>query len=336
MLSHRKGTIAFVLLWLMPLVSCFNQAERDNPLDPDSGRYRKIGGIEGHVYTYYAPFRPLASAFVMLLPEHQCTVTNSDGAFEFKNLKPGQYQVTVRYPDYAVDTSNVEVVANTITPVQFNLNGLPQLDTLILLAGYEHVAAEPLFSPTRLIQSSATVHDPDGFADIASVTVTIPRLGIKKTLSPTQAVDIYSKRIEEVDLPVNRIEELIGQPFYVEIKDRVGAVCRYGPSFMTRVIAEEAEIISPHEFELVGNQPRLQWNRQSLPYFFNYRVEIFVLSGYEVIIPALRTYADISREISEFNISKPLPPGAYLWTVYVVDRYGNWSRSKPATFQVGE
>ena len=122
----------------------------------------------------------------------------------------------------------------------------------------------------------------------------------------------------------------------VEITDNVGAVCRYGPKYLFRLIETEPEIVSPQQFNVVSSQPVLKWNPLQLSFLFMYRVEIYLFSGYQITIPAIRTYSDISSTISEFQISKSLESDFYLWTVYAVDQFGNWSRSKPATFQVGE
>lgn len=338
MQSPRKHKLIFLILFvILSVFSCFNNAERDNPLDPRSSKYQNLGGIEGHVYTYYAPFQPLSSAMVTLTPGGQTTFSDGSGGFSFQNVDPGNYAVHVNYPDYASDSTQVQVQSNQIASIQFNLNGLPRLDSLFLITGVEYdYTVNPNEDPTRLIGCTTEVIDSDGPADIASVVVSIPTIGIKDTLGLTQNVGTYYKRIEELDLPISHIDELMGQPFYIEIKDRVGAVCQYGPKYLVRVIEVEPEIISPQEFNVVSSQPVLKWNPSQFSFPISYRIEIYLLIGYQIIIPAIRSYSDISSAISEFQISKPLAAGFYLWTVYAVDQFGNWSRSKPATFEVGE
>jgi len=322
------------LLLALFISSCFNNADRDNPLDPRSGKYQNFGGLEGHVYTYYAPFQPISSAMITLIPGNQITFTDNEGAFSFNNIKPDSYLVTVNYVNYGSDSARVQILSHKTISIQFNLDGLPQLDSLILITGFEYKNYP--FDPSRLIECTTKVFDADGPADIASVAVIIPQINFKDTLDVTQTVGTYHKRIEESDLQINNIEGLLGLPFFIEIIDKVGKICLYGPKYFVRVIDNEPEINTPSKFDVVSSLPTLKWNQIQLSFLFSYKIEIYAFSGYDIIIPAIRTYSNISPDINEFQISKPLKSGLYLWTVYIVDTFGNWSRSKPATFQVGE
>jgi hypothetical protein len=331
---QRWAYILALLLMILLLSTCFNNADRDNPLDPGSGKYQDFGEVKGYVYTYYAPFQPISSAMITLMPGNKNTFTDEEGAFSFKDITPGNYLVIAYYANHAPDTAHVQILANKTISIQFNLDGLPQLDTLILATGFKH---EPYpFEPSRLIDCTAKVSDPDGPADIASVTVMIPLINFKDTLDLTQAVGTYKKRIAESDLHVNYIEELFGLPFFIEITDKVGEICRFGPKYLVRIIDEEPEIVSPRGSAVVGIQPILKWKSLQLPFAFTFKVEIYAISGNELLYPAIHTFSSISSDITEFQLSTILPSGLYLWTVSIIDGWGNWSRSKPATFQVGE
>ena len=323
-----------LLLVLLLVISCTKNADRDNPLDPWSGDYETFGKLEGHVYTYYAPFQPIASALITLLPENQTTISNQAGAFAFANVSPDSYLLTVDYPGYASDTVEVLIQSNRTTLIQFNLDGLPRLDTLVLSSGFQHEHYP--FEPVRMIDVTAKVHDPDGPADVASVAVIIPDIGFKDTLSISLVIGTFQKKIEEKDLSTDHIEELIGKPFFIEITDKVGKVCRYGPKYLFRVIDDEPEIISPRGSASVGIQPTLKWKTLQLRFSFTFKVEIYAISEDQILYPAIYTFSGISSGISEFQLGTTLPAGLYLWVVSIVDNWGDWSRSKPATFQVGE
>jgi hypothetical protein len=318
----------------MLLLSCAQNADRDNPLDPRSGNYEILGSLEGHVYTYYAPFQPIASALITLIPSNQSTITNYSGAFNFTNIAPDTYLVIVNYPGYATDTAQVTIQSNRICSIQFNLDGLPQLDTLMLSSGFQHEHYP--FEPVRMIDITTKVNDPDGPADIASVAVFIPFIDFSDNLGFSLEVGTFQAKIEEKDLIINNIEELIGQPFFIEITDKVGKLCRYGPKYLFRVIDDEPEIISPRGSALVGIQPVLKWKSLQLPFSFTFKVEIYAIREDQILYPAIYTFSKISSDISEFQLGATMPPGLYLWVVSIVDNWGNWSRSKPATFQVGE
>ncbi len=323
-----------LLLVLLLVISCTKNADRDNPLDPRSGDYETFGRLEGQVYTYYAPFQPIASALVTLMPGNQTTITNQTGAFAFNNVSPDSYLLTVDYPGYAPDTAEVVIQSNKTTSIIFNLDGLPRLDTLVLNSGFQHEHYP--FEPMRMIDVMAKVHDPDGPADVSSVTVVIPDIGVRDTLSISVVVGTFQKKIEERDLSINNIEQLMGLPFFVEITDKVGMVCLYGPKYLFRVIDDEPEIVSPCGSAVVGIQPTLKWNSLQLPFLFTFKVEIYAISEDQILYPAIYTFSGISSEISEFQLGTTLPASLYLWVVSIVDQWGNWSRSKPATFQVGE
>ncbi len=324
----------YVVSSILLLLSCTKDAGRDNPLDPRSGKYENSGSLTGYVYTYYSPFQPIAAALVSLNPGNQTTITNGKGEFAFINIEPGNYVVIATYPDYAPDTTQVEIQSNRTISKQFNLDALPRLDTLLLKSGFQHEHYP--FEPVRMIDVTAQVHDPDGPADVATVAIIMPFIDLKDTLGFSLVIGTYQKKIEEKDLIINHIEELIGQPFYVEITDKVGNVCRFGPKYLFRVIDEEPQIVSPKGSASVGMQPILKWNTIQLPFLFTFKVEIYAIKEDQILYPAVYTFSNISSEISEFQLGTNLPASLYLWVVSIVDTWGNWSRSKPATFQVGE
>jgi len=308
-------------------------ADRDNPLDPRSAKYENFGGLAGFVYTYYAPFQPLKSALVTLMPGHRTTITSSKGEFNFINIEPGMYHVIAHFPGYASDSVQVEIQANRIATVQLHLDGLPGLDTLVLNSGYQHEHYP--FEPVRLIDIVATVKDPDGPADVASVVVIIPVINFKDTLNFSTLVGAFQQKIDERELPIKHIAELVGHPFYIEVTDKVGQTCRYGPKYLFRVIDEEPVVVSPKGAVTVGFQPTLRWNPVQLPFPFTFRVEIYAIRESEILYPAVYSFSMLSSDMTELRLATILPSSLYLWVVSIVDQWGNWSRSKPATFQVG-
>ena len=320
------------LILILLLSTCFNNAERDNPLDPQSKNYRNTGILQGYVYTYYPPFQPIASAVITIIPELKSTFTDESGHFSFANLNPGNYQLKVNFSNFAPDSVQIEVYPNKTTAHQFNLDGLPKLDSLTLITGYRH-QPWPL-EPDRLLECIAQVSDPDGPADIASVSVMIPEFEFSDTLQILETAGIYQKRYEENALPVDQIEALFGHAFYIEIMDKVGHSQRFGPHFLIRLIENEPKIDSPQGSVPVGQNPTLKWYYSYLPFSFTYRVEVFQIIDQSLYIPII-SVSDISPETLEYQVEVQLQPGSYLWTISIVDQFGNWSRSKKATFQVG-
>ncbi len=331
MISWLKRINFIILIFL--LVSCFNNADRDNPLDPRSEKYQDYGKLQGHVYTYYAPFQPLSSAKMTLIPGYQSTFTDEYGAFYFNNLAPGNYLITVDYENYAPDSSQVHIISNKTTAIQFNLDGLPRLDSLCLTSGFAH---EPFpIEPTRLFDCKAKVCDPDGPADIENVSIIIPIFDFRNTLKLSETVGNYQRGFRESDLTVTNIEELLGHEIFIEITDRAGKICRFGPKFLVRVIDEEPEIESPRGLALVTAQPMLKWNFIRVPFSFTFKLEVYRIINQYYYYDVL-TVSNLPSDVIEHQIQTALKPDLYWWTISIVDEWGNWSRSERATFQVGE
>ena len=326
----KKGF--FIAVCFLVLSSCFNNADRDNPLDPRSDNYQSSGEINGTVYTYYAPYKPLGSAMLTIIPGYQNVFTNQNGAFSFSNLIPGDYLVKVQYSNYASDSAQVQVESKKATTIQFYLDGLPLLDSLRLNSGFVHEQF-PIES-SRLLECKAKVADPDGLGDISSVSILMPDFSFKSPLQMSPTLGNFQKRFMESDLPVNDIEELFGHSFFIEITDQAGQVSLTGPHFMFRVIDQEPEIEAPRSSALVKNKPLLKWKAMQLPFPFTYRVEVYRIIDL-ILFELAVSVSNLPPDSLELQVQTALKPGSYLWTVSVVDEFGNWSSSIRATFQVG-
>lgn len=328
----RRGTIVGLIILAMAFAACFNDADRDNPLDPRSSRYQNTGRIDGHVYTYYAPFKPLPAARLTVFPLELSAWSDRDGAFSFANVAPGTYTIKVNAIGYAADSATVQVESTRTISLTFFLDGLPHLDSLRLITGYVHESFP--IEPSQLIDCQAKVADPDGFGDINSVAMLIPDFDLKTVLPPTTRIGYYQTRLLPSDLPVADVEAMLGHPVFIELTDRVGQVCQAGPFFLVRVIDQEPIIESPRSSALVSNKPLFKWKAIQLPFPFAFRLEV-----YRIIDPILfelsLSVSNLPATTLEYQVIQALRPGSYLWTISVVDEFGNWSSSIRATFQVG-
>lgn len=327
---QRKAVLCSILIIMF--VSCFNNADRDNPFDPKSDGYQNFGELAGKVYTYYEPYQPISSVAITLLPGGQTTVTSTSGAFLLQDLAPGTYQVTAMREGYAPDTASIQIEPNQIASLQFNLDALPRLDSLCLSSGTEHYYY--LVEPNRYLVCKADVTDPDGLADILSVAIVIPTFNFKDTLALAQLAGTYQVIYQESDLPSQYIEELLGESMYLEISDRAGARCQFGPYFLARIIEEEPAPTAPASNAQVGEQPAFEWQEMNPPFPFTFKIEIYQIIANQVIYPPRKTVAQLPSELFAYQLNESLEVGQYLWTISIVDKWGNWSRSSPATFQV--
>ena len=73
-------TISFGICLLLQL-SCLNDAERKNPLDPKSEDFKNESNVSGKVLTYYLPFSTLSGAEIELDPGAFVSKAGTEGDF---------------------------------------------------------------------------------------------------------------------------------------------------------------------------------------------------------------------------------------------------------------
>lgn len=328
----RRSIKIHIFILTIILCSCFGNAERDNPLDPKSERYENSGQVSGLVYSYYAPYSPLANAVITLIPGSHSTTSDQNGRFNLFEISPGNYQIVAELGGYSSDSVDIEIITGETKQVQFNLDGLPKLEQLKLNTGVINLWWPP--EPSQLIECQAEVSDPDGYADIQSVLAEIPDISFSDSLQITTTVGIFQNKFYRHDLQVNSIHELIGYPIYMKIQDKVAPTQHVGPNFLVRVIDTEPTVVSPQGEILVGPQPTFNWNPINLPFPFSLTFEIFRIidQGFDTKV---LTIDNISSETTEYTVESTLTEGSYYWTITIFDEFGNWNRSRPATFDVG-
>ncbi|MFZ5516697.1 MAG: carboxypeptidase-like regulatory domain-containing protein [Candidatus Zhuqueibacterota bacterium] len=320
------------LLPILLFFSCFGNAERDNPLDPQSGQYQNLGHVRGAVYSYYAPYKPLASVNLTLGPGAYTTATDQSGSFLFPGVSPGDYSLIAALEGYSSDTVHVAIQSGETEQVQFNLDGLPELQSIQLTTGVINLWWPT--EPSQLVDCQVAMSDPDGYADIQSVQILIPDISFADTLEITATVGLFQNKFYCPDLLIKSIHELIGKPIHILAQDNVGQKQQFGPHQLVRVVDTEPLIVAPQGKVVLGSLPTFTWSSVSLPYPFAFTIEIFRIidQGYDTKV---MTIGDIPSGNDHYTIQSPLSNGSYYWTIAIVDEYGNWNRSKPATFDVG-
>ncbi len=79
------------------------------------------GSVTGFVSDYANPLQPISGAIASLTSTGQTQTTGNDGRYEFKDLAPGSYTLTVRANEYETATKQVKVEAGKITSCDFQL-----------------------------------------------------------------------------------------------------------------------------------------------------------------------------------------------------------------------
>ncbi len=107
------------------------------------------------------------------------------------------------------------------------------------------------------------------------------------------------------------------------------AITRYGPFYLTRVISDEVILNSPRADTTVSRRPVFSWTVPTTSFTFTSTVEIVWIAS----LSDLQYYRFRGVTATTLQPGFDLPVGNFFWTVEIRDSFGNWSRSREATFQ---
>ena len=331
-LFKNPTILIFIFILFQAWISgCINNAERDNPLDPKSNNYQHKGIIRGKIYTYYPPYRPLASAEILVTPGHYWTISNQNGEFTISNLPENEYSIYVSLSGYTPDSVKINLKPGSNENLQFYLNAGPQFVNYTISSG--HISRWWPYD-LYLIKANVEVADSDGLADVSLVRLNLPAFDFTDSLNRTANPAIFSGIFYREQFSVTNLHRVLGHPFYLQVQDSPGAICESLPIYIARIIEnEETPIpISPQGLESVAPQPILVWQKLILPYSFSYKIEVTRVD--EEFRTLVWSVEEVDSDSTSIRVAEPLTSATYFWTVSAVDEFGNWSRSKEAPFRV--
>jgi hypothetical protein len=326
----QHGVIFMLVIWFF---SCTAPAEHSNPLDPKSPAFTEAGAIAGTVTTYYAPSRPLAEVEVRLSPGPALTFTNNRGEFSWHNLPAGEYELQAALAGYAPKKIAVQLEKRQNLSLTIPLNGLPKVDSASITT--ERRTLPPNTTRFFLQIEDVAASDPDGFNDIKRLTIVARDFSFADTLTLVDRVNgRWRRQFRPEELPAEpSLPAWPGHPLFIQIEDWPGEKTQAGPFYISRVLQETPEAVAPANNGIITAGPLyFQWRVNPIPYPYTQEVEI-----QDVLDPDSKTvFPGIAAGITIKSYSGGgLPPaGNYIWTVKIVDEFGNSSRSKPAAFQV--
>lgn len=311
--------IMFVVLFQ----GCSTDAPRDNPLDPANGIR-----VSGKVERFYET-QGINNAMLMLKPTDKITLSASDGSFVIDGAAAGNYTLLCRVAGFAPDSLQINLQENHT--VNFKLDGLPYFENISLTT--HHITSFSTPQDSFFVVIQATGNDLDGRSDVNSIRFRIEAFNFSDTLfedNPQQK--IFSGELDRNDLGIASIQQLIGKPIELDIEDFPGSVTVSEPQFITRIIERVPVGISPL-FTTISNFPfELSWEPLSLPYPFTFDIEIKKIN-FTFISPA-GSLRNISSTDTSATFNSVLEPGEYIWELYIVDEFGNRSRSLENPFVV--
>ncbi|MCD4663786.1 MAG: carboxypeptidase-like regulatory domain-containing protein [Bacteroidales bacterium] len=326
----RKSFFLFII-FLLILNSCFKDADRVNPLDPKSNRYKNEGGICGSVTCYYPPYIGISGVELNVIPGYQGTITDKDGFFHINKIDRGQYLLIASKDGYASDSTTIQVKTGQHASHHIKLDALPMLEQPELKSS--HISRwYPRPYDIFYIEFSVKVNDPDGANDISCVTVNAEGPNFNDTLSFSPETNFYQKMINAKKIVQNNPGALIGRQVLFSAEDKAGNKNTSLPVQLAQIIHETPITISPAGLQTVNATPQLTWQSNDLVFLYSYRVEI---NRTDVpILTMAWCQENIAATDTTIVVSDSLEAGEYYWTVAIVDEFGNSSRSKEAPFKI--
>ena len=335
----RLCLVLCAALGLAASVGC-GDAPRGNPLDPLADGFRDEGGISGRVTGLYPPFPGRPGVQVRLIPvgpagrPELATRTDGEGRFALSDVPAGPYAVEADEEGFASAADTVSVEAGVVAEAMIQLNALPVVTEQSLRS--VHILRWPPLEPVFQLEVEAAAEDPDRPQDLAGASLVVPGLDFSAELVETEpGTGVFAATLDERELPAPGVETLLGQTVRIEARDVSGNAGLGPPQSLVRVIEQSPQTVSPQLLETVNTPtPTLVLQPAQLPFAFTYRVDVFVVNA--AGIPQLvDRYEDIDPNQTSLQVEEELASGEdHFWTVWVVDAFGNRSRSREAGFTV--
>ena len=320
--------VCFLLIFLA--IGCAD-APRDNPLDPLSPGYTGQGTLSGTVVLKLQG-TPVPLAQIQVLQEGLSVTSDSLGRFVLHRLPVGQLAVVCTKEHFTPDTQRVAMTAGGAPSISFSLNGAPVvLSENILTRKVDQYYP----SPQYYVDVSAQVTDPNGVADLDSVWFSAGTILYPMAYDPT--LQQYQARIFKYDIPTNTIQWLVGKPLSIVSRDRSGALNTSVAFYVSRVIETGATPVYPSSLnnDTTGSAPLLKWLAPDVTFTYSYTLTISRDdAGTQTVVWELSNVNSLLLQYQYPSGSPPLDPGNYVWSVTVVDEFGNFCRSKESSFVV--
>jgi hypothetical protein len=323
------------LFYALMLISGCKDATRDNPLDPSSPQYINTASVKGRVLLLNQN-SGIISASISSLQDSVSVSSDADGNYSFNNLSVGTQTLVCTKGNFVPDTQQIVLQSRTTKEVTFELNGAPYvLSQNILTRKIDQYYP----SPQYFVDVTASVSDPNGITDVASVWFSVDTLLFPMNYS--MSTKQFQITIYKYDLPTNTIQWLVNKPLRIRSRDQSNAINLSTPFYVSRIIENTATPTYPtintttSQKDTTGSTPLFQWSAPDVTFNYTYTLTLsFVLSDNVVW-----TYTKLNSSYMQLQFPADssgliLSAGEYVWTISIVDDFGNYSRSKEAPFVV--
>ncbi len=338
-----KRLLSIVVFCIAALSGCQWDPPRDNPLDPGSNAYHyPFGMLRVHALTLIQ--QPISMATVLLPELGRFLISDDSGLVEFDEVPTGTWWV-VAYRDingsavYARDSARVTINVKQSSEVSLRLDALPRFTSAyaVSLVTSESETEDPHY----FIRLKATVTDPDGPQHLERVeSVFMDTLHNYSIHVDLQYNTNRDSAFWWTDIPPDSFRNsstgnALYLPFTFRAFDFAEKASPPTTAFVARVLHGVPTFSDPQQ-DLF---PNLEW---SYTYYnelddttsFNYLVKIFRNTPE---LPEIYRRTVIPRNLASrsHTVEERLPLGRYLWEVWVLDNFGNSSRSRRGNLDVG-
>ena len=316
------------------ILSACADAPRENPLDPHSPNYKSNAAITGKVYVLNQN-TPISQAYLTWVESGTSVVTDSNGNYQFSKIDAGLVTIVCSKENFVPDTQKTVLEAGSSREISFGLNGSPYVFSQKILT---RKIDQYYPSPQYFVEIDASVGDPNGITDVDSVWFVVNDT-VEYRMDYSPSAKLFQTTIFKYDFPTNTIQWLVGKPLTIRSKDRLKAIGNSAPFAVTRIIENGATPTSPTPLnsDTTGPTPVLMWTPPAVTFTYTYTLSVArVDAGTETVV---WTYSglDFFNEQIQFPFDgsgQTLPSANYVWTISVVDEFGNYCRSKEASFVV--
>ncbi|MBI2429158.1 MAG: hypothetical protein HYV29_10255 [Ignavibacteriales bacterium] len=316
------------------LAGCIDDAPHDNPLDPSSPAYVRVGSMTG-VITIANQSTAIAGATITDLDENILVRSDTFGYFVFNHLSSGTHTFVCTKENFTNDTFRVDIQDRASTHVVRGLNGAPVVVSQNILA---RKIDQYFPSPQYFVEVTAEVIDPNSSLDLDSVWFSVVDT-LRFPLAPIPGTNNFITTIYKNKLPTNTIQWLVGKPLYIVSRDDNGAVNIGSPFFVTRVIEQTANPLYPSSLnnDTTTVFPEFRWDPPDVTFNYSYTLSLSRIDGgTQTIVWMKEGISSIDQSLQYPNDGSvdSLQQGTHVWSISVVDDFGNYARSKESSFVV--
>ena len=335
----------FASLAVLSLYSgCSLDAERENPLDPNSPFYKSSSSLAGRITNVGDNPQGVADVQILLNPGNIAAVSNSDGSYSFSDLDPGEYTIHIQRQYLKSIDSTVNILVESSDTANFAMNFIPQLDSIWLYTLRTINVSSGLGEYEIFL--NAVISDSDGTTNLND-TATVYWQGGSGKFVYYDDISIYSRLfIPIIDVEASALNDYLGINYSLQTYDLLGDSVKSGLIYVVRFIDEEMLTFSPNGIDTTGGKPFFTWHQPAVPYEFRYVLKLYNYpSPVQIYEEVLYDTSDMIVEVDtllntigyiykSYSPGESLDIGTYMWFMEIKDLIGNISRSREKIFEV--